>query len=101
MSRGDLPREGCRERAAERGQESLYHHPEATEGGELKGTRGRSGWGRKISPTKAFTQSGSKQDATVFFVFFRMCFYSLNNGMNGIACCPTELQSTAQCNLIT
>lgn len=53
MSRGDLPRERCKERAVERGQRSLYHHPEAEE--RTRGGGGawrRSGCGRKISSTK-------------------------------------------------
>lgn len=36
MSRGDLPRKRCKERAVERGHRSLYHHPKAEE---------RTGWG--------------------------------------------------------
>lgn len=49
-----LERERCGERAVEMGQGSLYHHPEAEEGGGLyRGTQGRSGWGRKISSAQA------------------------------------------------
>lgn len=41
MSRGDLPRERCRERAVKKGQGRLYHQPGAGEGrGNKGGKRG-------------------------------------------------------------
>lgn len=80
MSRGDLPRERCRERAVEKGQGSLYHHPEAEKRRGKKGGDMGEKWLREEDKPKkkAFTQRGSKRDATaVFFILQDVFLFTL------------------------
>lgn len=70
MSRGDLPRERCRERAVEKGQGSLYHHPEAEKRrGKKGGDMGEKWLREEDKPKKRPLLKGALNGMPLLFFF--------------------------------